>query len=350
MAAVVICDSVMPLREMLKPSPWLQPSATGMYVVNAYGVFGSIDAHRDLITLEATNVTLPAAAAKCADATGGVWRNPQGMPVGCGGLLQFCNHPDMSAGLRAACPVTCSACLKPDAVGGWRSLEFAALPGDVGRRPPLLAPYHRRLDWQVRFETKAGIKVGGAAGPLFPPLLRRVIEGVLAGDADVLSLLDASADVWVDHPPTAVRATYQRYRFTTPSERAETGAWWAATPWPIEASVFFPRATDPQRHPRRQRPGPRHLAMATAVLGFVASAGSATSAIGFLAALAAALFADYEAAWAAAGAVGTPADATAAAAAVALAACGFEMLFPGSPLRLRWAVRVACAVFLCSAG
>src|SRR5690606_5477385 len=52
----------------------------------------------------------------------------------------------------------------------WREYEFRGKPGDVRRRPPQVAPYHLRLDWQMWF---LGL---GAGGRWFDVLLLRLLE------------------------------------------------------------------------------------------------------------------------------------------------------------------------------
>jgi hypothetical protein len=47
---------------------------------------------------------------------------------------------------------------------------------------------------------------------------------LLQNDRDTLSLLDGNP--FPGKPPRWVRAVLYEYRFTTPEERAKTGAWW----------------------------------------------------------------------------------------------------------------------------
>ena len=98
----------------------------------------------------------------------------------------------------------------------WREYEFKAKPGDVRRRPPQYAPYHLRLDWLMWF--------AAMSSPIyhewFMPLLTRLLEA----DRAVLRLL--KSDPFGGRPPRFVRARLYLYRFTTPAERRESGAWW----------------------------------------------------------------------------------------------------------------------------
>ena len=67
---------------------------------------------------------------------------------------------------------------------GWREYEFKGKPGDPRRRPPQVAPYHLRLDWLMWF---AALSPGYAE-----PWLPRLLDGLLAGDPDMLRLLRAN--------------------------------------------------------------------------------------------------------------------------------------------------------------
>jgi hypothetical protein len=103
----------------------------------------------------------------------------------------------------------------PDA-DDWKPYTCRAKPNDTGSVPPQVAPYHYRLDWQLWF---AAMTPSPTRHPWFESLLGKL----LAGDAAVENLF---ADVPFDEPPRAIRAERYRYRFTTPTERAETGEWW----------------------------------------------------------------------------------------------------------------------------
>jgi hypothetical protein len=75
-----------------------------------------------------------------------------------------------------------------------------------------------RLDWQMWF---AALDPGSAQYWL-DPLVRRV----LAGEPSVVRLL--GPDPLAEQAQFA-RLAYYDYRFTTPAERAATGAWWQRT-------------------------------------------------------------------------------------------------------------------------
>ena len=101
----------------------------------------------------------------------------------------------------------------------WKEYEFKAKPGSVSRRPPFLAPYHRRLDWLMWF-----IPLDPGYGESwFAPLLARLLEN----DKPTLSLM--ADNPFPDKPPAWIRATMYEYRFTTFAERKASGDYWVRT-------------------------------------------------------------------------------------------------------------------------
>jgi hypothetical protein len=98
----------------------------------------------------------------------------------------------------------------------WREYEFRGKPGDVHRRPPQWAPYHLRLDWLMWF---------AALSPAYGrSWLTPLLGKLLSADPATLRLLRSAP--FGDARPAAVRVLLYRYRFTTPAERRETGAFW----------------------------------------------------------------------------------------------------------------------------
>jgi hypothetical protein len=162
LAAVVAVLSVAPVANMLSANQVMNTSFEPLHIVNTYGAFGSITRERNEVVIE--------------------------------GTLDE----------------------RPDATSEWREYEFKGKPGDPGRRPPQVAPYHLRLDWLMWF--------AALSSPAEQPWFRPFIASLLAGDRNTLSLMRANP--FPDRPPRAVRAVYYRYRFTTPEERRRTGRWW----------------------------------------------------------------------------------------------------------------------------
>ena len=65
----------------------------------------------------------------------------------------------------------------PTADAEWREYDFVAKPGAPERRPPLLSPYHLRLDWLLWFLPVLLLNLAG--GVLLVTLLRIVRTGEL---------------------------------------------------------------------------------------------------------------------------------------------------------------------------
>lgn len=98
----------------------------------------------------------------------------------------------------------------------WTEWDLRWKPGDPHRPPGLVAPHQPRLDWQFWF---AALNPRDA-GYWLSSLMTRLLEG-----APAVTALMGDAEL-ADGPPRLLRLAYYDYRFTTPAERAETGAWW----------------------------------------------------------------------------------------------------------------------------
>ena len=98
----------------------------------------------------------------------------------------------------------------------WLEYDFRWKPGDVRRPPRFVAPHQPRLDWQMWF--------AALGAPLSDVWLEQLRARLLQGSPDVLALLRTNP--FPESPPRFVRAVLYDYRFTSPSERRATGAWW----------------------------------------------------------------------------------------------------------------------------
>ena len=98
----------------------------------------------------------------------------------------------------------------------WTDWDLRWKPGEPGRRPGMAAPHQPRLDWQLWF---AALDPRGAEY-----WLTSLMAGLLEGAPAVTRLMGEGTDS--DGPPEYLRLAYYDYRFTTPTERADTGAWW----------------------------------------------------------------------------------------------------------------------------
>lgn len=170
-SVVVIVLSYRPVLNLLSPHQAMNASFDPFRLVNTYGAFGSVTRRRYEVVVEGTDAERPDGAA-------------------------------------------------------WQEYEFKGKPGDPARRPPQVAPYHHRLDWQMWF---LPISPRYAEGWLSSFMLR-----LLEGDRQTTALLRSNP--FPDAPPRYVRARLFEYRYTTWRERRQTGAWWHRQ----EAGQFVP--------------------------------------------------------------------------------------------------------------
>ena len=160
--ALVAALSYRPARNLLSRRQLMNYSFDPFHIVGTYGAFGSVTKERDEVVLEGTE--------------------------------------DAALTARTA----------------WQEYEFRGKPGDVKRRPPQLAPYHLRLDWLMWF--------AAMSSPMYQEWFVPFVAKLLEADGATLALL--RRDPFAGRRPSFVRARLYRYRFTTPAERRETGAWW----------------------------------------------------------------------------------------------------------------------------
>lgn len=172
LAILVACLSIKPAVNLVSSRQLMNASFDPLRLVNTYGAFGSITKVRREIVIEGTDD--PA-----ADTT------------------------------------------------NWREYGFKAKPGDVERIPPLIAPYHLRLDWLMWF--------AAMSDRVHDRWFVTLIEKLLEGDAATLGLIRHNP--FPDEPPASIRAILYEYRFTSPGERAETGAVWTRK----KLGVYMPR-------------------------------------------------------------------------------------------------------------
>ena len=183
LGAFVVVMSGGPLLNLLSAGQLMNYSFNPLHLVNTYGAFGSITRVRNEIVIEGT-----------ADET----------------------------------------------VSGrteWRAYEFKGKPGDPGRLPPQIAPYHLRVDWLMWFAAMSE----PSQHPWFTALLIKLLQG----DSAVLGLLRTNP--FPDRPPRYVRALYYEYHFTTPEERRRTGRWWTRE---LKGLYFSPASLHAPREAR----------------------------------------------------------------------------------------------------
>lgn len=98
----------------------------------------------------------------------------------------------------------------------WKAYELPWKPQELDRMPGQVAPHQPRVDWQMWFAALSDYR----REFWFQAMAARLMEG-----SDEVEAL-FSVNPFPDDPPVAIRARMDRYRFTTPEERAETGDWW----------------------------------------------------------------------------------------------------------------------------
>ncbi len=118
----------------------------------------------------------------------------------------------------------------------WRDYRFRWKPGDPQRAPGFTTPHMPRLDWQMWFAALGDYRSN--------PWLGAFLGKLLQGSPAVIGLLDG--DPFEGHPPRYVRALVYDYRFTDPSQRRETGAWWIREPLGAYTPVLSLRT--PRKH------------------------------------------------------------------------------------------------------
>jgi hypothetical protein len=110
----------------------------------------------------------------------------------------------------------------PDEHALWKPYPYKGLPVDVAQRPPQIAPYQLRLDWQMWF--------AAMATPRKYPWTLHLVWKLLHNDSGALSLFKANP--FPDKPPRYVRAVLYSYAFAPPENpehlwwtRKELGLW-----------------------------------------------------------------------------------------------------------------------------
>nr|ACS83700.1 lipase maturation factor 1 [uncultured bacterium AOCefta2] len=99
----------------------------------------------------------------------------------------------------------------------WVEYDFRAKPGDVDRRPVVVAPYQPRLDWAIWF---AAMSI-----PERYPWSLHLVWKLLHNDEGALSLL--AGNPFPESPPHYIRAVYYKYEFAPPGD--PSGNWWRRT-------------------------------------------------------------------------------------------------------------------------
>jgi hypothetical protein len=98
----------------------------------------------------------------------------------------------------------------------WQAYEFAYKPGDLRRRPPVVAPHQPRLDWQMWFAALGRYDEN--------PWFQNFCVRLLRGTPEVQHLL--ARDPFNGRAPRYVRAVLYQYHFAEIGKRHAEGVWW----------------------------------------------------------------------------------------------------------------------------
>jgi hypothetical protein len=161
--------SIQPVLNMLSSRQIMNTSFDPLNLVNTYGAFGSVGQERYNIVFEGTYDSIPD------------------------------DHAD------------------------WKPYPYKALPVALDQRPPQIAPYQLRLDWQMWF--------AAMSTPDEYPWTLTLISKLLHNDPGALGLF--AANPFPGRPPQYIRAILYRYTFAPPGNtdhlywhRQQIGAPW----------------------------------------------------------------------------------------------------------------------------
>lgn len=152
--------SIQPVLNMLSPQQIMNTSYDPLNLVNTYGAFGSVGQERLNVVFEGTTDSLP------------------------------------------------------DDNADWKPYPYKGLPVAPDKRPPQVAPYHLRLDWQMWF---ASMSTPGEY-----PWTLTLVSKLLHNDPGALGLF--AGNPFPGKPPHYVRAVLYRYRFARPDNPNHD--WW----------------------------------------------------------------------------------------------------------------------------
>ena len=166
LTGMVAMLSIRPILNMISRRQKMNASFDSLHLVNTYGAFGSINKRRTEVILEGTDES---------------W---------------------VHAGTR------------------WKEYGFKAKPGDTKRRPPVVSPYHLRLDWLMWFAAMGSYQ--------HYPWILNLIAKLLVNDKPVLRLIRHNP--FPDAPPRFIRAMLYEYKLSTPQEWRATRQHWVRRP------------------------------------------------------------------------------------------------------------------------
>ena len=98
----------------------------------------------------------------------------------------------------------------------WLNYEFKYKPGDSNRALSWNIPHQPRMDWQFWLAA-----LGDSGRDAW---LARFMDQLARGSEPVLGLL--AGNPFPHQPPRYLRASWYRYRFSTPQQRQDDGSLW----------------------------------------------------------------------------------------------------------------------------
>ena len=176
---IIALLSIQPALNMLSPNQVMNTSFDPLNLVNTYGAFGSVGQERLNVVFEGT-----------IDAV-------------------------------------------PDDKADWKAYPYKGLPVALGKRPPQIAPYQLRLDWQMWF--------AAMSSPDEYPWTLNLVWKLLHNDPAAVGLF--AGNPFPERPPRYIRAVLYRYSFAPPGNPGRL--WWrrerVGDPWLPAMSVDDPR-------------------------------------------------------------------------------------------------------------
>jgi hypothetical protein len=158
--AVIALLSIQPALNLVSPGQVMNTSFDPLGLVNTYGAFGTVGQERLNVVFEGTNDEQPSDSAR------------------------------------------------------WLPYRYKGLPVALDQRPPQVAPYQLRLDWQMWFASMAS--------PADYPWTLHLVWKLLHNDAGAVGLF--ANNPFPGRPPRYIRAVRYRYAFAPP--RNLRGQWW----------------------------------------------------------------------------------------------------------------------------
>ncbi|MBH8557193.1 lipase maturation factor family protein [Hymenobacter negativus] len=179
--AVIALLSIRPALNMISPGQIMNTSFDPLDLVNTYGAFGTVGRERLNVVFEGTRDAIPSDSAN------------------------------------------------------WLPYPYKGLPVALDQRPPQIAPYQLRLDWQMWF--------AAMASPAEYPWTANLVSKLLHNDPDAVSLF--ARNPFPGQPPRYIRAVRYRYRFARPGN--PQGQWWQrerVDMWLVPLSADDPRLAE----------------------------------------------------------------------------------------------------------